>query len=164
MSISHSSPAQIIHQRWEDAAAVTFISQGIKHDETDGVQLWETRILQQTTNTLQEEETQTMTHSCSNRSSLRSLTVCVSVTSAFKQQIEKMILKKSCELVWGVKGRLKKSLENTKLSHLYKTKLNDNVINVNSNGPRVEPGGAPLLIVRCKRGISVVTDVKLFCD
>lgn len=47
MAFGHSSPAQLIHQSREDAAAVAFVSQSVKHDEADGIQLRQTRVLQQ---------------------------------------------------------------------------------------------------------------------
>lgn len=39
VTLRHPSPAQLVHQRWQDAAAVSLIPQSVKYDEADGVDL-----------------------------------------------------------------------------------------------------------------------------
>lgn len=57
VAFGHAPAAQLVHQSREDAAAVAFVPQSIQHDQTNGVQLGNTWVLEQPPHALKQQET-----------------------------------------------------------------------------------------------------------
>lgn len=56
LSLRHSPPAQLVHQRRQDAAAVAFVSQSVEHDQAGGVPICDTGVLQKPPDLLESEK------------------------------------------------------------------------------------------------------------